>query len=419
MRVLLLTWGSRGDVQPFVALARALDAAGHEVVLGAPASQESLARLSGTPFVPLHDGIRTSSLIHEAVETNFAGLRGKKVAIQVMQAARKLKSRLLDDLAAAADEEADIVVHHAVLPGNELAERLGAPSVPVCVVPAWVPTDSFPSPLTPFRIPDMLNRTSYPLAALWLRILQGGTTKWRRETLALPRRRGHHNVLRRPDGAPTTVLQSFSRHVLPTPLRYPDWVHTTGFWFMPFTPGWRAPDELSNFLNSGPPPICIGFGSSIGTDPHRRGGIIAEAVRLAGVRAVVVGGSGGIRFDEWSDDVLYVDEVPFDWLLPRTAAVVHHGGIGTIGAALAAGRPQVVCPFNSTQPFLAHRMQASGAAPAPQPQHKLTPGSLADAMRKVVRDPALALRARELGKTIRAEDGVANAVEVLESVVCM
>ncbi|MFI7699960.1 glycosyltransferase [Nonomuraea sp. NPDC049480] len=139
---------------------------------------------------------------------------------------------------------------------------------------------------------------------------------------------------------------------------------------------------------------------------------MTEAIRLAGVRAVLVTGWGGVRLDDVPEGILVLDQVPHDWLFPRMAAIVHHGGSGTTGAALAAGRPQVVCPFVADQPFWAARMHAAGVAPAPQ--RPLTAESLAAAIRLAVTDRALAERAQSLGERVRAEDGITAAVKVLE-----
>ncbi len=213
------------------------------------------------------------------------------------------------------------------------------------------------------------------------------------------------------------MLQAFTRHLLPPDPGYPPWVHTTGAWFLPAPPGWSPPPELSAFLRAGEPPVYVGFGSMVGTDPRGVGAAVVEATRRVGVRAVMVSGWGGVRVDDLPDHVLAVDGAPHDWLFPRTAAIVHHGGSGTTAAALAAGRPQVVCPFVGDQQFWAARAHAVGVAPAPQPQHRLTASGLADAVRSAVHDPGTAARAERLGRLVRDEGGVSAAVRTLESVV--
>jgi sterol 3beta-glucosyltransferase len=418
MKVLILTHGTRGDVQPYAALALALRQAGHEPVLAAPAASASLAEPYGLAFAPVHDGPNTlieDPQIRAAIDTNYRGLRGKKVAWEVMRASKPLMARVFDDMATVAEDGADLVVHAAGIPGQHFAEALGVPAVPVALQPVWVPTATFANPMLPLPLPRTLNRASYQPIKLMLRSFAGITDTLRKDRLHLPRRRGRHDVLRRSDGGPATVLQAFSRHVLPPNLDYPAPVHTTGFWFLPAASGWSPPTELTDFLAAADAPVYVGFGSMAGTDPRRIGRIVAEAIALAGVRAVLVAGWGGIQMDELPDDVLLLDQAPHDWLFPRMAAVVHHGGSGTTAAALASGRPQVLCPFVADQPFWAARMHAEAVAPAPQPQRHLSAESLAQAIRQAVTDHAMAERAERLGHTIRTENGLSAAVAILES----
>jgi UDP:flavonoid glycosyltransferase YjiC (YdhE family) len=145
----------------------------------------------------------------------------------------------------------------------------------------------------------------------------------------------------------------------------------------------------------------------VAKDPSRTYGLVLEAVRLAGVRAVV---SGPVPACE---SVLPVTDVPHAWLFPRMAAVVHHGGAGTTAAGLRAGVPTVVCPFFGDQPYWGERVASLGAGPAPLPVKSLTAESLAAALRAAVRNPALRESAAAVADRLAAEDGVAAACEVL------
>ncbi|MFD0887182.1 glycosyltransferase, partial [Streptosporangium algeriense] len=364
MKVLVLTHGTRGDVQPYAALALALKRAGHEAVLAAPAAMAALAEPYGLDFAPVHDGPNTlidDPEVREAIETNYRGIRGKRVALRVMRRSKPLLARALEDAARVAESGADMVVHAPSIPGHHIAEKLGVPAVPALLQPVWVPTGAFRNPMLPLPLPRALNRASYLPFRLMLRFMGG--ERLREDVLHLPPRRGTHDFLRRPGGEPTTVLQGFSPHVLPDGLDYPAWVHTTGFWFLPTPPDWEPSAELAAFLNEGEPPVYIGFGSMAGTDPHRLGRVVTQAVKLARVRAVVAAGWGGIRIEDPPRETFLLDQAPHDWLFPRMAAVVHHGGSGTTGAALASGRPQVICPFVADQPFWAERAHTAGVAP--------------------------------------------------------
>lgn len=417
MKALIITHGTRGDVQPYIALARAMLRAGHKVLLGAPAEMAGLVERYAVPFAPLNDGTKAlmdDPKISAAIENNYRGLRGKVAGVRAMRLSKPLMEKVYVDATEAADTGVDVVIHHSGLPMHYLAEKLGVPAVPVCLQPGWVPTDSFPAPQMPAGLPPRLNRASYALTTPALRMLARMGDRWRSETLGLPRRRHQHDITLRPDGEHTLVLQAFSPQVLPSPLEFPDWVRTTGFWFVPETTDWTPPDELSTFLAAGEPPVYIGFGSMSGSEPARVGRTVAEAVRRAGVRAVLVTGWGGIGAEGLGEKILVLDEAPHDWLFPRVAAAVHHGGTGTTSGALASGHPQVICPFMGDQLFWARRMEQIGVAPAGQPQSRLTPEGLAQALRRAVTDETMAARAAELGAAIRAEDGVGAAVDALE-----
>ncbi|MBE1878369.1 glycosyltransferase [Myceligenerans pegani] len=420
MKALIFTHGTRGDVQPYVALAHALRRAGHGAVLAGPAGSASLAEPYHVPYVPLSDAMNEGMddpEVRAAIENNYRGIRGKLTAIKLMRQAKTELRTVFDEIAAIPADDVDVVVHPVNSPGQFLAEKLGVPSVAVGLQPGWVPTDSVPSPFVPFPIPRALNRASYGLNRVVLRALVGAGTEWRRDTLELPRRPHQNDALRRPDGGPATVLQAFSTHALPAGARYQDSVHTTGYWFLPAAEDWTPPERLRAFLDAGEPPVYVGFGSMAGTQPARVGRTVVEAARRAGVRVVLITGWGGIDAGADADRVLVLDQAPHDWLFPRTAAVVHHGGGGTTAAALASGRPQVVCPFIADQPYWGRRMHAVGVAPGPVPQRRLTAERLAGALRQAATDPAMRARAAELGATIGAENGVANAVAVIERTV--
>lgn len=416
MKILVLTYGTRGDVEPFAALARTLDRAGHDVVLGAPMALASLPVPARPRVISFQD--RTTDLtldprLRAAGGTGLRNLRYKRLQWRNWPHVQRAMQEIYDDMVAAGQEGADVVVHHALYPAHEIAERLDVPAVPVCPHPTWVPTRSFTYPAMPFQLPPSLNKLSYRAFQLRRRSYQGDMDAWRSRALGLPPRRGHHDVLRTPRGTPATVIHPFSRYVLPPALDFPEWVHTTGFWFDPPAEPAALPDAVEEFLAAGEPPVYIGFGSSVGGDPRRTGQIVTEAVRRAGVRAVVVTGWGGIEPGQGANDILYLRGAPLGSLFPRVSAVAHHCGIGTLGLALMAGRPQIGCPFTPDLRVLAGRAQAAGVATPPLPQQRLAPKPLADAITHAVSDPALAARARQIAPLVSAEGGVASAAEIV------
>lgn len=420
MRVLILTHGSRGDIQPFVALGAALIDAGHETTLVAPASSRSFAQGYGMKVLEFEETVETLLAdpdIRQGVETGFRGLKGRRMWLRCVVEYRRMMAYTLDRMASAAEQHpCDVVVHHASLPGHEIAEKLDVPGVPTALGPYLVPTDAFPYPHFPLKVPRCLNRSTYWYSEVQRRLLQGDVNAWRRNRLGLPPRSGHRNTLRTPRGAQATVLQAFSKHLLPAQLDYPESVNTTGFWFLP-TNGECTPSELLKFLDAGEAPVCISFGSFASGNPRRTTRIMTDAIKQAQVRAIIVGGWGGVEPDILDTDVFYTREAPFDQLFSRASAVVHHGGAGTTALALAAGRPQVLCPFIYDQNFYAERVHQLGLAPAPLPQSQLRADALASAITTVLRDGVSVDRAKRTGRAVRDENGVQNAVRTLEELV--
>ena len=185
---------------------------------------------------------------------------------------------------------------------------------------------------------------------------------------------------------------------------------TTGYWFLD-RPDWRPPDELVDFLEAGPPPVSIGFGSMNNVGPEEITTRVLEALRRSGQRGILLTGWGGIGSADLPDEVFKADDVPHDWLFDRVRAAVHHGGAGTTAASLRAGLPTVVVPFFPDQVFWGWRVAKLGAGPEPVPRKTLTSDRLAAAILRATTDAAMEKRAWLLGEKIRAEDGVARAVE--------
>ncbi|MEV0584558.1 glycosyltransferase [Nonomuraea sp. NPDC050310] len=405
MRALLVTMGSRGDVQPYLALARGLLAAGHEPVVAGPRRFEPLATPHGIAYAPLPDEMLD---LQDKVKGN-----GARATITAARSVRPMIRRLLEAQSELLRQDADVVVYHPkALAGPYLAERSGVPAVAGLLLPLYVPTAAFASPILPVRLPRALNRASWRMASAVELPYRGAVRAWRAESLGL--RDAFPAMAELVRQGP--VLHAWSPHLLPSPGDWPDRATPTGFWNLPAGPAWTPSARLAHFLDSGEPPVYVGFGSMVGPDPQALTALVIDAVRRTGRRAVLATGWGGLRPGDEPDGVLMIDEAPHDWLLPRTAAVVHHGGIGTVAAALRAGVPQVVRPFVGDQPFWAARAHVAGVAPAPLGR-RLTAEGLATAINRAVTDPEMTGRARALGRAVRSENGVGAAVDVLEKLV--
>ncbi|MBL8119187.1 MAG: glycosyltransferase family 1 protein [Anaerolineae bacterium] len=415
MKITILAVGTRGDVQPYVALAKGLQSAGYEVRLAAPTTFESFVTGNGLPYHPLNADY------YQLMDSPEGQALKSGNPIRVMQHMKTsvypIMRRLMDDSWAAAQGSDAIVFHPKVLVGAHLGEALRIPVIATGTVPLLTPTSAFPAVGVVNRDLGPFNKFTYAALGLVTKPFSGMIEDWRQEKLGLPARSSAVKGLVHLNGQRLPILYCYSRHLLPVP---PDWdesVHVTGFWVLEEGATWQPPAELQAFLESGAPPVYIGFGSMIANDPQTTTRIVLDAVRQAGVRAVLASGWGGLRPTDVPEGVFLLKEAPHDWLFPRMAAVVHHGGAGTTAAGLRAGKPTLICPFIADQPFWGARVAALGAGPEPIAQKHLTADALAAALMKATRDRAMSERAEALGALLRGEDGVGNAVRVITQVV--
>lgn len=422
MKVLILTLGTRGDVQPFVALAQELQRRGHQVVIAAPDRFANLVARRGVVFQGVDDGpLRVLDSRSAIGDVAVGGLRAQAALMRRLPA---MFTRVFDDCWQVASTGlgagVDLIVHNGqVMAGQHVAEKLGVPAVLALPMPMYVPTWEFPWPGQQFPewLPAGVNRLTYTGMKVPAVVFGRTVDRWR-AGLGLPRRRGRHDPLRRPDGGPVPVLHAVSPAVLPRPGDWPATARVTGYWFADPPP---ASDPVEPGLDalvpagSDQPLVFVGFGSMAGPQPQAATQEVVQALRMAGVRGVLAGGWGGLQ-GVAAPDVFLAGEVLHEVVFPRVAAIVHHGGAGTTAAALRAGRPQVVCPFVGDQPFWGRRMHQLGVAPEPIALRRLSAPRLAAAIREAIDDPAMIGAARRLGDQVRAENGVATAVDVLEQV---
>jgi sterol 3beta-glucosyltransferase len=402
--VTILAAGTRGDVQPFIALAHGLLEAGHEVTLGANAEFRTLVASHSVPF----HALRVDYMALADSPEGRKALDGNPLsATRRMRAeAAPMVRRLLDDAWAAAQDTDAVVYHPKTLAGPHLAERLGVPAFVAAAVPMLSPTRAFPVPGLVKRrsLGGTLNRASYRLAAAAAGVFRGTVDEWRAEVLDLPHApHGVRDVA--PDGSPLPRLYAYSDAVLARPADWGADTIVTGYWDLGPEPGWRPDPALERFIAAGRAPVYVGFGSMPLDDPHSSAREIAAGLRAIGARGLLDGPLGAAL--EPSADMLAIAGVPHHWLFERVAAVVHHGGAGTTGAGLRAGRPTVIVPHAVDQPFWARAVHARGASPRPLDPQQLR--HLPAALEQALRDP-IAARARELGYALRREDGVATAV---------
>jgi sterol 3beta-glucosyltransferase len=410
MRILICTLGTRGDVQTFLALAIGLRNVGHDVTLSSDVSFSAMSAEYGVPYAPLDDSL--NRLINSAQGKD--ALKGKG-RLKLMREVGPMLRKLMDmTWAVAQDARPELLLFHSKqLAGQHVAEKLGIPAWITMALPTHSPTRAFVNPT--FGGGDyggFINRLTHTL------LLKGATAPYsktvnafRREALGLGPFDGDALRLH---GAPLPRHYGYSEHVLPRPADWDEHTVVSGYGFLPAPADWRPSRELLAFLDAGAPPVYIGFGSMAFNDAERTTRIVLDAVESSGKRAIIASGWGGLSSEIHTDARIFaLDAAPHDWLFPRCAAVIHHGGAGTTAAGLRAGKPTVICPFFGNQPFWGKRVHALGGGPAPIPQKSLSNAALATAITQACDDTRLRANAEALGRAINAEDGVARAIDAI------
>ncbi len=297
--------------------------------------------------------------------------------------------------------------------GVDIASQRDIPLAFVSLQPS-IPTRAFPSIFVPFSLGGGFNILTYTLSMrlLWL-IMGGGINHWHTTRFGLPPWRSMQEMVSA-CSFDTPWLMGYSPQVLAKPPDWKDYHHVTGYWFLDSPANWQPSVELAHFLESGPPPVYVGFGSMSDKDPEQRTRLALRALELTGQRGVLSTGWGGVSRLETSANVFTVDDVPHSWLFPRMSAVVHHGGAGTTAAGLRAGVPSLITPFMMDQYFWADQVVKSGVGPRMVDAKRLTAEKLAQAIHTAITDNAMCACAATFGEKIRAENGVARAVEIIE-----
>ncbi|MCF1503698.1 glycosyltransferase [Afifella sp. H1R] len=420
MKVLILTYGSRGDVEPYVALGLGLEAHGHDVVLATSWRFQGFVEAHGLRFGPLSDALLAILDTDQGkmlLEKGGGLFQVVKSSLEMWRQLKPLQQALMQECweVARAFGPEIIVYHSKAAAAPSIADKLGCACVLATPVPMHVPTRAFRFAILP-RVPlgGWFNTASYGLINAVVKRVFGPLLQDFRGSIDLPAIQSY-DPLKRGDGSDIPVLHGFSEVVLPRPEDWPESAHVTGYWFLPEDGDWAPPEALAAFLAGGPPPVYVGFGSMSVRQPETLTRLSVEALAAAGVRGILASGWGGLRADDLPENVLLIKEAPHHWLFPRMAAIVHHGGAGTTAAALRAGKPSLVVPFFGDQPFWGARVHAIGAGPKPIPRGKLSAGRLAAAMREMTRSQEMQARAAEVGALISKEDGVAVARGLIES----
>lgn len=430
-RIRLISVGSRGDLQPYLAILLELQRRGHQVTMIGSVNFQAVAEAQAVPFVPLPGDF--TKLLRS--DQGLKLMQGKPVRL----ISDALLSELLETAHTAMEGTDLLLVSPLCLWGYHLAEATGCRLVVLSPVPIMA-TGDFPFlgfPASPTsetggglrrRLRRRLNRSSYRLVSLlkWRQDAQV-IQAFRRERLGLkPLPWGGAQSRRTPPAhlVDPPVLHLISSQMLPRPADWKASAALTGFCFLePRSPEGAilstpySPDrDLADFLENGPAPFYAGFGSMITPDPEALATVVVEAAQQAGVRLLLSPGWGRVvPRAALPSDVFLLEECPHSWLFPRVQAAIHHGGAGTTAATLRYGIPSTVVAFFADQPAWGRMLERLGVSPATHRRKSLSAEDLAASIQALASEPRFRQRARELQQCLAREDGVACTVEAIEA----
>jgi sterol 3beta-glucosyltransferase len=410
--IAVLATGSRGDVQPFLALAVGLLRRGHAVKFVSNSIHGDLARAYGLETRRLTWDPRPSMRLQVtlAKEKNpFRYIRGQ------MENTRLVYS-LAQQESFQACQDADALIFSVLSPwGYSIAERSGIPCMAGMIHPLER-THEFPMQMIPANLGGGLNWLSHLLAEQLFQLLSGGEINKFRRKLGLPVQRFPSTLFGSLRERDIPLLCNLSPTVTVRPRDWPERIHMHGYWFLPVPPGWTPPPGLTAFLTDGEPPVYIGFGSMVTGEPLLTSRMFDEALAAVGLRGLLYEGWGGLTEAGFRKGrILTVGEMPHDWLFEQVSAVIHHGGAGTTASALRAGIPQVVVAHMQDQPYWGRKMHAIGVSPPPLNSARICAEAIEKALRTIREDKTMQECARGIGTRIRAEQGLEKTLVVIET----
>ncbi|KAJ8899047.1 hypothetical protein K2173_010043 [Erythroxylum novogranatense] len=413
MQIVMLIVGTRGDVQPFIAIGKRLQDFGHRVRLATHSNFKEFVLTAGLEFYPLggdpkvlagymvkNKGFLPSGPSEIPVQRN----QMKDIIFSLLPACKEA------DIDSGIPFKADAIIANPPAYGHtHVAEALKIP-IHIFFTMPWTPTSEFPHPLSRVK-PPAAYRLSYQIvdSLIWLGIRDMINDVRKKKLRLRP-----VTYLSGSQGSDSDIPHGYiwSPHLVPKPKDWGPKVDVVGFCFLDLASNYEPPESLVKWLDAGPKPIYIGFGSLVTCSRTRKmTQIIVDALERTGQRGIINKGWGGLGdLSEPKDSIYLLDNCPHDWLFLRCKAVVHHGGAGTTAAGLKAACPTTIVPFFGDQPFWGDRVHARGVGPPPIPVDEFSFSKLVDAINFML-DPEVKERAVELAKAMENEDGVTGAVK--------
>ncbi|XP_071738119.1 sterol 3-beta-glucosyltransferase UGT80A2-like isoform X1 [Rutidosis leptorrhynchoides] len=412
LQIVMLIVGTRGDVQPFVAIGKRLQEYGHRVRLATHSNFKEFVLTAGLEFYPLGGDPK---VLAEYMVKNKGFLPSGPSEIPVQRS--QMKDIIYSLLPACKEPDLDtgipfraeaIIANPPAYGHTHVAEALKVP-IHIFFTMPWTPTSEFPHPLSRVKQPAGY-RLSYQIvdSLIWLGIRDMINDVRKKKLKLRP-----VTYLSGSQGSESDIPHGYiwSPHLVPKPKDWGPKIDVVGFCFLDLASNYEPPGELVKWLEAGPKPIYIGFGSLPVQEPEKMTQIIVEALETTGQRGIINKGWGGLgNLAEPKDFIYSLDNIPHDWLFLQCVSVVHHGGAGTTAAGLKAACPTTIVPFFGDQPFWGERVHDRGVGPPPIPVDQFTLPKLVDAINFML-DPKVKEQAVELAKAMEKEDGVDGAVK--------
>jgi UDP:flavonoid glycosyltransferase YjiC (YdhE family) len=399
MRIVLAPVGTRGDVQPLVALGLLLRNRGHDVVCSAPENFESFIQSHGLPFAPNAPGY--TQFFQEIQKAPFLDVWASQFPSQF---------RLLDEISKGADAIVGSMLQAA---GPSIAEKHGAAYCFMMPGPIFIRSREYPPvPLRQQDLPPWRNDLAWrERGHEWNQVLLEPLNRERAALDLAPVADSQDHILHS-----GRVLMAYDAVLAPPPVFHYPRVTTTGSWHLDEG---QLDDDLRQFCETSPRPVFVGFGSMANADPQGLLRTIVEGVKRSGQRAVIGAGWSAMSSGSLPESCRLIQSAPFHLLFPQVAAAVHHGGAGTTAAAARAGIPQAIVPHFSDQYFWGERIRRGGLGPAPVPIEELTAERLAAMIDTMISTPSMGEAARAAAAQIDPDRNLTVAAECVEAEIAM
>jgi UDP:flavonoid glycosyltransferase YjiC (YdhE family) len=399
VKIIIPTIGTRGDVQPYIALALGLMRAVHSVTLASHPTMRGLVESHGVNFAPMGPDID--------IGYETAIIRGRSPNwmvgfIRVMKFSFAMLEQSHADLLELCHGVDLVIVSHSAA-GSMEADKLRLPTVSVTFMPQAIPIND---PKDSF-----LKRSVMKLAGAGMGLMMTRPLNQIRKRVGLPPM-GPTGIT-----SQTLNLIPLSPQIIPPNPLWEPRHRMTGYWFAPSPQRWTPPEDLVNFLGGDDPPIVVSLGAMAisGEDALEAAQITLEVVKRSGVRVILQGWDEPMKSLSLPPIVFHAGSVPHDWLLERASGLVHHGGFGTTAAGFRAGIPSLVIPHIIDQFIWGGKVAELGVGPQPISRAKLKPQIMAEALTQM-KSPEMRSKAATLGEKIRREDGVTIALRLIQDV---